>query len=131
LHVSGFTSALDIPRLIVVSCSDSQRLLVEVPNLSLSTVWSLDDHVSVVDEIKISVIFQLGNNIEVSLNKQTEVSIKFTFDWLIWVLISIDDLPLLVDLSMFVVDLNVLVLIIESSSNIHDLSSLVHNELAL
>jgi hypothetical protein len=32
---------------------------------------------------------------------------------------------------MFVVDLNVLVLIIESSSNIHDLSSLVHNELAL
>jgi hypothetical protein len=77
------------------------------------------------------MLWQFRDNVEVSFNIESKISVEFTFDWLIWVLISIDDLPLLVDLSMFVVDLNVLVLIIESSSNIHDLSSLVHNELAL
>jgi hypothetical protein len=49
LHVVGLTSTLDIPRLIIVSCSDCQGLLVEVPDLSLSTIWSLDHKVSVVD----------------------------------------------------------------------------------
>jgi hypothetical protein len=49
LHVVGLTSTLDIPRLVVVSCSDSQGLLMEVPDLSLSTIWSLDHKVSVVD----------------------------------------------------------------------------------
>jgi len=55
LHVIGSTSALDIPRLVVISSSDSQRLLMEVPDLSPSSIWSLDDKVSVIDEIKISV----------------------------------------------------------------------------
>jgi hypothetical protein len=55
LHVVGFTSVLDIPRLIIVSSSDGQRLLVEVPDLSSSTVWSLNHKVSVVDQIKVSV----------------------------------------------------------------------------
>jgi hypothetical protein len=116
--------------LVVQSGSDGQRLLVEVPDLSLSSVWSLDDHVSVVDEIKISVLWQFGDNIEVSFNIESEISVEFTFDWLIWVLISIDNRPLLVDLSMFVVDLDILVLIIESTSDIHHLSFLIHNELA-
>jgi hypothetical protein len=116
--------------LVVQSGSDGQRLLVEVPDLSLSSVWCLDDHVSVVDEIKISVLWQFGDYIEVSFNIESEISVEFTFDWLIWVLISIDNLPLLVDLSMFVEDLDILVLIIESTSNIHHLSFLIHNELA-
>jgi hypothetical protein len=116
--------------LIVQSGSDGQRLLVEVPDLSLSSIWCLDDHVSVVNEIKISVLWQFGDNIEVSFNIESEISVEFTFDWLIWVLISIDNLPLLVDLSMLVVDLDILVLIIESTSNIHHLSFLIHNELA-
>jgi hypothetical protein len=55
LHLVCSTSALDVPGLIVVSSSNSQSLLVEVPDLSLSTVWCLDDHVSVVDQVKISV----------------------------------------------------------------------------
>jgi hypothetical protein len=49
LHVVGSTSTLDIPRLVVISSSDRQRLLMEVPNLSSSSIWNLDDHVSVVD----------------------------------------------------------------------------------
>jgi hypothetical protein len=55
LHVVGFTRALDIPRLIVVSCSDSQGLLMEVPGLALSSIWSLYHEVSVVDQIQVSM----------------------------------------------------------------------------
>jgi hypothetical protein len=58
LHVVGFTRALDIPRLIVVSCSDSQGLLMEVPDLSSSAVWNLDNHISIVDQVKISVSWE-------------------------------------------------------------------------
>jgi hypothetical protein len=49
LHVLCFTRALDIKWLVVVSGPDGQRLLMEVPDLSLSSIWSLDDHVSVVN----------------------------------------------------------------------------------
>jgi hypothetical protein len=45
---------LDIPGLVVVSGSDSQGLLMEVPLLSLSTISGLDSNVSVVDDIEIS-----------------------------------------------------------------------------
>jgi hypothetical protein len=51
LHVVGSSSALDIPRLVVQSCSNGQRLLVEVPDLGLSSIRSLDNHVSVVDQV--------------------------------------------------------------------------------
>jgi hypothetical protein len=57
LHVIGSTRALDIPRLIVISCSDCQRLLVEIPDLSFSCVWCLDDHVSVVDQVEVSLVW--------------------------------------------------------------------------
>jgi hypothetical protein len=49
LHVIGSTCTLDIPRLIVQSCSDCQGLLMEVPDLSLSAISSLDNHISIVD----------------------------------------------------------------------------------
>jgi hypothetical protein len=42
--------------LIVVSGSNGQGLLMEVPDLALSSIWSLDNEVSVIDEIKISMI---------------------------------------------------------------------------
>jgi hypothetical protein len=56
LHVVGSSSTLDIPRLIVISGSDSQGFLMEVPDLGSSTIISLDDHVSVVDQVKFSVL---------------------------------------------------------------------------
>jgi len=58
LHVVGFTRALDIPRLVVQSGSDSQRLLVEVPSLGISSILSLDDQVPVIDNIKVSTIWE-------------------------------------------------------------------------
>jgi hypothetical protein len=59
LHLIGFSCTLDVPRLVVIPGSDSQGLLVEVPNLGVSSIWCLDDHVSVVDQIKVSVFFHL------------------------------------------------------------------------
>jgi hypothetical protein len=41
--------------LVVVSGSDGQGLLVEVPDLGSSAIWSLDDEVSIVNQIKVSV----------------------------------------------------------------------------
>jgi hypothetical protein len=40
--------------LVVVSGSDGQRLLMEVPDLGLSSVSNLLNHVSVIDEINVS-----------------------------------------------------------------------------
>jgi len=39
--------------------------------------------------------------VEVSLNIETEVFVEFSLSWLSLPFISIDDVPLLVDLSMF------------------------------
>ena len=90
-------------------------MLIEVPFLSISTISSLDNKVLVVDQIEVSVFFQLRNNVEWSLNKETEVFVKFSLLWFLWIFINIDDVPLLVDLSMFVVDNDVSVLSINST----------------
>jgi hypothetical protein len=104
---------------------------MEIPDLCLPSIRGFDHHVSVVYQVKISVALQFRNHVEISLNIETKVSVEFTFNWLIWILISIDNFPLLIDSSMLVVDLNVLILIIESSRNIHDLSSLINDELTV
>jgi hypothetical protein len=38
LHVLGLSRVLDVPRLVVISSSDGQGLLMEVPDLSLSSI---------------------------------------------------------------------------------------------
>ena len=88
---------------------------MEVPDLGSSTVWNLDDHISVVDQIKISVIWQLGNNVEISLNIKTELLVELSLSWLLLILVNIDDLPLLVSLSILVFNNNVSVLIVKST----------------
>lgn len=59
LHLICSSCTLDVPRLVVVSGSDGKRLLMEIPDLSVSSIWSLDHHVSVVNEIKVSVVREL------------------------------------------------------------------------
>jgi len=119
------------PRLIVVPGSDGQRLLMEIPDLSLSSIWCLDDHVSVINQVEISVILQFRDNIEISLDIETEIRIEFTLYWLIGILISINELPLLIDSSVFVLDYNVSIFIITCICNIHNLSSLIYNEFSI
>jgi hypothetical protein len=91
---------------------------VEVPDLGSSSVWNLDYHVSVVDKVKVSVIWQLGDNIEISLNVKTESFIELSLSWFSLPFINIDNIPLLVDLSMFVINLDVSVFSIYSSLDI-------------
>jgi hypothetical protein len=57
----------------------------------------------------------LGDNVERSLNIKTEVFVELTFDWLLLPFIFIDDIELLVDSTMFVVDLDVLVFSVKST----------------
>jgi hypothetical protein len=52
LHILVTSIWLDVPWLVVVSGSDSQGLLMEVPSLRFSSVSSLNGEVSIVDEVK-------------------------------------------------------------------------------
>jgi hypothetical protein len=53
--------------------------------------------------------------------------VELSFTWLFWILISIDNVPLLVELSMLVPDDDISVLIIMSSININNLTLLIDN----
>jgi hypothetical protein len=118
LHVVGSTSTLDIPRLVVVSSSDSQRLLMEVPGLGLSTIGNLEDHVSIVDKIKISSTWQFSYYMEISFNIESESFIEFTFLGLTLPFVNIHDVPLLVYLSVSSVPHDVLILSVNSTLDI-------------
>jgi hypothetical protein len=118
LHVVSSTCRLDIPGLVVESSSDSQRWLMEVPDLSLSSILNLNDHVSVVDQIEISIAWQFGDNVEVSFNVESKPFIEFSLDWLTLPFINIDDIKLLVDFAMFWMDNDISVLCINSSSDV-------------
>jgi hypothetical protein len=110
---------------------------MEVPDLSLSSIWCLNDHVSVVDQVKISVLWQFRDNVEVSLYIESEFLVEFSLDWLTLPFIYIDNVKLLVDFAMFIMDNDILLLSINSSSNIKylvvlnvfDESSLILEEL--
>jgi len=113
--------------LVVVSGSDGQRLLVEVPDLSSSTVWNLDDHVSVIDQVKVSVIWEFGDNIEVSLNIETESLIELSLSWFALPFIDVNNVPLLVNFIALFIHTNVSVLLINLSLNFENLASLIDN----
>jgi hypothetical protein len=100
---------------------------MEIPNLSLSSILNLDSKISVIRNVEISICSQLRNNIEISLNIEAKVSVKLSLGWFVWILVSIDYLPLLVDSVVLIVDLDVLVLIVNTSRDFHDLLSIVHN----
>jgi hypothetical protein len=119
--------------LVVIPGSDGLGLLMEVPDLSLSSIRNLDDHVSVVNKVKVSVSIKLRNNIEVSFYIKTKLFIHLTFLWL-RVLISVNNLKLLSEVSSFVGNLDVSVLSISVEVlvlNFNNLSFLVDNESTL
>ena len=81
---------------------DGQSSLVEIPGLSVSSIWSLDHHVSVVNEVKVSVSLQSRNDIEWSFDIHTIFFIELSFSWFTLPLISVDDVPLLMHLLILV-----------------------------
>jgi hypothetical protein len=131
LHIVGSTSTLDVPRLVVQSSSDGQRLLMEVPYLSISSVWSLNDHVSVVDQIKVSVLFHLRYNVEIFFNNKTVFFIELSLYWFTLPFINVDNVPLLVKTIVSSLNTNVSVLLVDVANNFHDFTSLVDNVMVL
>jgi len=129
LHIVGSTRALDVPRLVVVSGSDGQWLLMEIPNLSISSIWCLDNHVSVVDKIKVSVFFHLWYNMEIFLDNETELFIHFTLAWFTFPFVNIDDVPLLMKTVVSFLNTDVSVLLVNVSNNFHHFSSLIDDVL--
>jgi hypothetical protein len=69
--------------------------------------------------------------VEISLNIQTEFFVELSLLWFIFHVISIDNIPLLVQSSVFVPDNDVSVLLIFVSMDIHNLSFLVDEVIAL
>ena len=95
--------------------------------MSLSSISSLDNHVSVVDEIEISSIAHSGDDVEGSVNVKSEVFVHLSLGWFTLPLVSIDDIELLVDLTVSGVGNDVSVFIIDSTLDIEDLFLLIGN----
>ena len=74
--------------------------------MSLSSIRSLNDHVSVVDEVEVSVTWHSGDNIEISFDIESELFIQLSLLWL-RVLVNIDNLPLLSEILVSGVNHNV------------------------
>jgi len=69
----------------------------------------------------------LGNNVEVSLNNQTEFLIELSLSGFSLPLISIDNVPLLVDTVVLVLNFDVSVFSINIALDMHYLSFLIGN----
>jgi hypothetical protein len=69
--------------------------LVEPPDLSVSSVLGLDNHISIVDQVKILMGIHSRDNVEWSLDIESEVFIEFSLSWLTLPFISLDNFPLL------------------------------------
>jgi hypothetical protein len=67
----------------------------------------------------------LRDNVEISFNIESELLVELTLGWLIWILISIDDLPSLVDFTMLVMHNDVSVFSINATLNIKHFSFFV------
>lgn len=104
---------------------------MEIPNLCVSTIWSFDDHVSVVNQIKVSVFFHLGNNVEVFFNNKSELFIELSLFGFSFPFINIDDIPLLVKSIVSVINTNLSTLLIDIADNFHNLSSLIDDVVVL
>jgi hypothetical protein len=111
--------------LVVVSCSNGQGLLVEIPNLSFSTVCNLDNHVPVVDQVEVSVLWKLRDNIEISLNIETESLVELSLGWLSLPFINVDDIPLLMNLIIPLANNDVSVFRINTTLNFQNLSFII------
>jgi hypothetical protein len=105
--------------------------LVEVPNLSSSSVRDLDDHVPVVNEIKISVIWELRNNMEVSLNVKSELLVELSLGWFFLILVNIDDFPSLVDFAILILNNDVSIFNVNSSGDSNYLASFIYDKVIL
>jgi hypothetical protein len=77
--------------------------LVEPPFLSLSGISCLDSKVGVVDQVEVSVVWELRDNVEWSFNIEAEFFIQLSLLWRTLPFVSIDKIKLLVKSTMLLV----------------------------
>jgi hypothetical protein len=78
--------------------------------------------------LEVSVAWKLRNNVEVCIDPKTEIFVQFSLFWLSLPLISVDDVPLLIDLSVLWSGFNVSVFSINISLDMNYLSVLINNK---
>jgi hypothetical protein len=72
---------------------------MEVPSLACSTILSLNDKVSA-KIVNVSTSSKSGNNMEVHVNNESIVSVPLSLSWFSLPVFGVDELPLLVSLSI-------------------------------
>jgi hypothetical protein len=84
LQVVCVSRVLDIKRLVLMkSVHDCPCLLVEVPDLRIKFIWSLDHYIGT-DDIQVSLLTTLRNNVEWPFDVKTILTIELTFAWFFW-----------------------------------------------
>ena len=104
---------------------------MEVPDLLSSAIGCLDVHVSVIINFKVSVVWQLGNNMEISLDVKSELLIELSLSWFSLPLISVDDVPLLVDLVSLGINSDVPVFLVNIALDLQNFTLLIDNRSTL
>ena len=104
---------------------------MEVPVLSYCVNISFDDEISSTHQVKMSVHWQLRNNMEGSINVDTEIFIKFSLSWLSLPFVNVDNIPHLVHSSGSLVNNDVSVFSINISLDIEYLTFFVPDEMIL
>jgi hypothetical protein len=91
-------------------------LLVEPEDLRFESISGLDDKITA-NEVKVSVASHLGDNMEWSFNKESELSVKFTFLWFLnlGIIINVYKIPLLIESHVLLPNHNVSVFIVTVS----------------
>ena len=96
--------------------------------LCFLSISGLDDEVSS-DHVKISLLTQLGLNVEWSVDVHTEIGIE-SFGWFWFSSVNIKDLPLLVKTIVSLPYLNISVFGVNTTVNIENLSFFIDNMVA-
>jgi hypothetical protein len=76
---------------------------MEIPQLTSSTILFLNDKVSIVDVVNVSSFTKSRHDMEISINFETELFIHLSLSWFSLPVFDIDEIPLLMFLSILLV----------------------------
>lgn len=104
---------------------------MEIPNLSTSTIWGLDNHISIVNQVEVSVFFELRDDVEVFFDNEAILFVKFALHWISFPFIYINNVPLLMKTIISLIDSDVSLFCIYVSNYFNHFASLIDNILIL
>lgn len=110
---------------------DGLSFVVEPPGLRASTIWSLDDKLSAIDNIKVFALAIHWDNMEWSLDVESPFFVQITLLKSRSHMINILDIPLHTKLATSVSYHDISMFSVQVALYIKDLSSLVHDVMSL